>query len=120
MSDRENIGLDLALLDQRSAEAVECLALLEQRMAEAGMMVRQSMEGPEAEADNWRGRNVGMRCRTCMWWVEKRPAFADTLKTETAAARLGRCRRRAPTLNGWPAVYETDWCGDYKIDEAKA
>ena len=30
-------------------------------------------------------------------------------------ARLGRCRKHCPTLNGWPAVYETDWCGDHKL-----
>jgi hypothetical protein len=33
--------------------------------------------------------------------------------------KLGRCRRRAPELSGYPAVYETDWCGDHKIDETR-
>jgi hypothetical protein len=37
----------------------------------------------------------------------------------TGHTPLGRCRKRAPTLNGWPAVFETDWCGDHKLDEAK-
>ena len=32
---------------------------------------------------------------------------------------LGRCRRYAPTMNGWPAVFSTDWCGNHKMDENK-
>lgn len=27
----------------------------------------------------------------------------------------GRCRRRAPTLQGYPVVYVSDWCGEHKI-----
>jgi len=56
--------------------------------------------------DNWQHRSSGMVCATCMWWVEK-------------GNGLGRCRRRAPTMNGWPALYHTDWCGDHKLDENK-
>ena len=59
------------------------------------------------ETDNWRHRSVGMRCRSCVYWVRK------------GEGELGRCRRRAPTLNGWPAVFETDWCGDHKLDEER-
>jgi hypothetical protein len=32
---------------------------------------------------------------------------------------LGRCRRHAPTINGFPAAWSDDWCGDHKLDEAK-
>jgi hypothetical protein len=32
---------------------------------------------------------------------------------------LGRCRRHAPTMNGFPAVWTDDWCGDHKLDETK-
>jgi hypothetical protein len=32
---------------------------------------------------------------------------------------LGRCRRHAPTMSGFPVMYDTDWCGDHKIDEEK-
>lgn len=32
---------------------------------------------------------------------------------------IGRCRRRSPTMGGWPVMFETDWCGDHKIDETK-
>jgi len=30
---------------------------------------------------------------------------------------LGRCRRHAPTMSGWPANFDQDWCGDHKLDE---
>jgi hypothetical protein len=32
---------------------------------------------------------------------------------------LGRCRRRCPTMNGYPVVFSNDWCGDHKLDENK-
>lgn len=54
--------------------------------------------------DPWQHRAQGMRCRTCMWYVEKEGS-------------VGRCRRHAPTMNGYPVVYETDWCGDHKLNE---
>lgn len=38
---------------------------------------------------------------------------------EVTAKHLGRCRRRAPTMSGYPAVFEDDWCGDHKVDENK-
>ena len=53
--------------------------------------------------DNWKHKSTGMRCRTCMWFVSK-------------SNQQGRCRKHAPTLNGWPVVYESDWCGDHKLD----
>lgn len=33
--------------------------------------------------------------------------------------RIGRCRRYAPTMNGYPVVFTHDWCGDHKLDEGK-
>jgi hypothetical protein len=59
--------------------------------------------------DNWQHRSVNMQCRTCMWYVPK------VVESETVV--LGRCRRRCPTLGGWPAVFEHDWCGDHKLNE---
>ena len=59
------------------------------------------------KADPWAHRSQTMRCRTCMWFAPK-------------ANGLGRCRRHAPTMSGYPAVYERDWCGDHKLDEARA
>ncbi len=57
--------------------------------------------------DNWEHRSSGMRCMTCMWHVAK------------GDGKLGRCRRRSPTMEGYPVVYPTDWCGDHKLDETK-
>jgi hypothetical protein len=63
--------------------------------------------------DNWKHRSDGMRCGTCMYFVEKAPLQANLAPT------LGRCRRHAPTMGGWPVVFVTDWCGDHKLDENK-
>lgn len=63
-----------------------------------------------ASLDPWAHRSDQMRCRTCMYFVGK-AGGNDT---------LGRCRRHAPTLSGFPAVFVSDWCGDHKIDETKA
>lgn len=64
--------------------------------------------------DNWRHRAAGMLCATCMWWVKK-----ATRDSEQGPGDVGRCRRRSPTLGGWPVVYKSDWCGDHKLDEEK-
>lgn len=56
--------------------------------------------------DPWAHRSQGMRCVTCMWYVGK-PEAAGTVK--------GRCRRHAPTMNGYPVVFPNDWCGDHKL-----
>jgi len=63
--------------------------------------------------DPWKHRSSGMRCSTCMWFVEK-----ASLK-EPPDKIVGRCRRHAPTMNGHPVVYNNDWCGDHKLDETK-
>uniref|UniRef100_A0A6M3IHZ6 Uncharacterized protein n=1 Tax=viral metagenome TaxID=1070528 RepID=A0A6M3IHZ6_9ZZZZ len=65
--------------------------------------------------DNWKHRSKGMRCNTCMYFVVKEVPT----DLEPPPLYLGRCRRRAPTLNGWPAMFLTDWCGDHKLDETK-
>lgn len=54
--------------------------------------------------DNWADRPKGMICGTCMYWVCK-------------IGIVGRCRRRCPTMNGWPVLFITDWCGDHKLNE---
>ena len=69
-----------------------------------------------AGIDPWIHRSDGMRCRTCIWFVSKvtdRPMKPD-------APIVGRCRRHAPTMGGYPVVYQTDWCGDHRLDENKA
>jgi len=62
--------------------------------------------------DNWKHRSQEMRCKTCMYFVIKE---VENDKPN----HLGRCRRHAPTLSGWVAVFGTDWCGDHKLDENK-
>ena len=62
--------------------------------------------------DPWSHRSKNMRCSTCMWFVRKaksRPFSSPLL--------IGRCRRHAPTLSGFPVVFGADWCGDHKLDE---
>ncbi len=56
--------------------------------------------------DNWKNRSGEMICKTCISFVYKK----DT---------IGRCRKHAPAMNGFPVVYDTDWCGDHRIDEYK-
>lgn len=60
--------------------------------------------------DPWKHRSSKMVCRTCIWYV---------VKTASDVAEVGRCRRHAPTLGGYPAVFPNDWCGDHKVDETK-
>jgi hypothetical protein len=68
--------------------------------------------------DNWKHRSAGMTCGTCVFFVEKRKSNPDPEAFEDGKL-FGRCRKHAPTLNGWPAVFSTDWCGDHKLDENK-
>jgi hypothetical protein len=49
-----------------------------------------------------------------MYWVRK-----ETDNTRIIEKALGRCRRHCPTMSGFPAVFENDWCGDHKVDENK-
>ena len=64
--------------------------------------------------DPWKHRSEGMKCKTCMWFVPKIKTDA-----ENPVYDLGRCRRHAPTMNGYPTVFVNDWCGDHKLDENK-
>lgn len=63
--------------------------------------------------DPWAHRSDGMRCGTCIWYVKK------VLRPGLGESSIGRCRRHAPTMNGYPVVYMTDWCGDHRLDENK-
>ena len=62
--------------------------------------------------DNWRHRSSNMSCNTCMYYVPK-------CNAQGIITKLGRCRRNAPTMNGYPVVFQTDWCGQHKLDENK-
>ena len=61
--------------------------------------------------DNWKHRSLEMRCGSCMYYVDK--------EVKEGTMRVGRCRRHAPTMGGWPVVFAMDWCGDHKLDEGK-
>lgn len=72
-----------------------------------------AMEANPAPRDPWRHRSAGLSCATCMWYVPKErsgPSHPDD-------PEVGRCRRHAPTMNGYPVVFRTDWCGEHKLDE---
>ena len=77
--------------------------------------------------DPWKHRSANMKCATCMWYVKKE-AVPDPVKEASLAVHgvgtkgvigleIGRCRRHAPTMTGYPVVYITDWCGDHKLGE---
>jgi len=67
--------------------------------------------------DRWKHRSKKMSCKTCMYFVVK---VADDPQAATEDNKvLGRCRRHAPSMNGWPVMFEGDWCGDHKLDENK-
>jgi hypothetical protein len=58
--------------------------------------------------DNWQRRWDGLRCVSCMWYCPK---------PNPQGVLIGRCRRHAPTMQGYPVVYASDWCGEHKLDE---
>lgn len=59
--------------------------------------------------DNWKHRSENMKCKTCMWFLLK----------GNKENQVGRCRKHAPTIHGYPVVFGDDWCGDHKLDENK-
>jgi hypothetical protein len=65
--------------------------------------------------DPWKHRSAGMRCVSCIWFVPK-----ETEAQPGERGSVGRCRRHAPTMNGYPVVFASDWCGDHRLDENKA
>lgn len=60
--------------------------------------------GTGISGDPWSNLST-YACSTCRFFVPK----------ERVHPPHGRCRRHAPTLDGYPAVYGTDWCGDHKL-----
>lgn len=94
--------------DEMLASNAKQAAMAEQR--------RIDVTAGKQPADPWMHRSDGMRCRTCLWFVSKQPqALTVTVKSH----EVGRCRRHAPTMGGYPVVYMTDWCGDHRLDENK-
>ena len=72
-------------------------------------------------ADPWKHRSKMMECRTCMWFIGKKTTQPHSQHNPLGQEQLvlGRCRKRAPELGGFPVVFPADWCGDHKIDENK-
>lgn len=70
---------------------------------------KESLERLAEQLDPWVHRAENMRCKTCMWFAPK--------KGNDGIVNLGRCRRHAPTMNGYPVVFVNDWCGDHKLNE---
>lgn len=56
--------------------------------------------------DPWKHRSKHMLCPTCMYYVPKVPSTT-----------IGRCRRHAPTMQGYPVATNKDWCGNHKLNE---
>lgn len=72
--------------------------------------------------DPWANRSAGMRCVSCLWFAPKYPDEPPTIDDRSItlpAVAVGRCRRHAPTMNGFPVVKISDWCGDHRLDENK-
>jgi hypothetical protein len=70
--------------------------------------------------DLWAHRSEGMRCKTCMWFAPKVPNGGFKIEGDEITSppcHVGRCRRHAPTMNGFPVVFVNDWCGDHKLNE---
>jgi hypothetical protein len=71
------------------------------------------MEKETVNKDPWVHRSQGMCCKTCIWFVRK------VANDKADRKEVGRCRRHAPTMGGYPVVFITDWCGDHRLDENK-
>jgi len=55
-----------------------------------------------------------------MWFVEKVVDVDNDGGDECPVVKpIGRCRRHAPTINGFPVIFGNDWCGDHRLDENK-
>jgi hypothetical protein len=70
----------------------------------------------EVGQDPWAHRSENMSCKTCMWFA---PKFGNAPVKPDHHKIIGRCRKHAPTMGGYPVVYTNDWCGDHKLDENK-
>jgi Pyruvate/2-oxoacid:ferredoxin oxidoreductase delta subunit len=81
-------------------------------------VIEQKQATGTIAGDPWAYRDKGMKCMTCIWYVPKQ-RIGTSNSDINPLAQAGRCRRHAPTMNGYPVVYMTDWCGDHRIDENK-
>ena len=72
-----------------------------------------------ANEDPLKHRSENMRCETCVWFAAK-ASKQHPLQNAPAIGKpviKGRCRRHAPTINGYPVVFVNDWCDNHKLSE---
>ena len=58
--------------------------------------------------DNPRINTNATVCKNCRWFLRKQ----DT--------PVGRCRKYASIMDGFPGVMEDDWCGDFRLEHREA
>lgn len=94
---------------------------IQQQGTEALRQTLGRISQAEPLEDNWKHKAYGMRCRTCRAFVLKAtdPSIPTPGISEKRGA-IGRCRNHSPTMQGFPVVFEMDWCLDHKLDENKA
>jgi Pyruvate/2-oxoacid:ferredoxin oxidoreductase delta subunit len=92
-------------------------AYMSQEAQMSGQYAEKKEKGAITGADPWVNRLEGMRCKKCIWFVPKKPTEGHI--GHANSYDVGRCRRHAPTMNGYPVVFVNDWCGDHRIDENK-
>ena len=106
----------LEMLDGRKESGRERLAGLYQKDTELKLETLAESDRAAESRDPWAHRSTGMQCRTCMWYLQK--GYEGTPPSKILL-EIGRCRRRGPTMDGYPVVYPDDWCGDHRLDEGK-
>ena len=109
------------MMERFQGEVSPRVDVLEKAIERSGLYDQRQTSEDQVDqttsSDPWKHRSQKMTCSTCMWFVVKSlpPITPQGPKTHA----LGRCRRHAPELGGFPAVFTTDWCGDHKLDETK-
>ena len=52
-----------------------------------------------------------MTCKNCQFFQPREP---DPLEKQSGW-KGGECRKCPPGPDGWPKVWEKDWCGEWRI-----
>lgn len=115
----EALKEQIAVLKEGILEKDQYIVLLKARIGQV-----EVEEKGDFMLDPWKHRSKKMQCDSCMWFVVKKNSYEnrETVLVDTPIpppSDLGRCRRRSPSMNGYPAVFRSDWCGDHKLDENK-
>lgn len=81
--------------------------------------VKWAAETAREQLDPWANRQNRMRCATCIFFAPKPPAANPLTESQVPPYHIGRCRRHAPAMGGYPLTLVNDWCGDHRLDENK-